>query len=88
MSLSLELGTKPNGLSVKSNSASQTIWVGDYEISMRDFLYAAEYVLTNTDLVSADDPRLRFLRCVRSMCEVEGYNPGQKRLLPLEFPPF
>ena len=57
----------------------QVVHLGEYEISMKDFLCTAEYVLTNTDL-EVDDPRLQFVRCVKSMEIVNGYNPDGKRL--------
>lgn len=85
MSLSLDLGTKPKGLEIKTLGnllgldPLHVVHLGEYEISMKDFLCAADYVLTNTDL-EVDDPRLQFVRCVKSMKIVEGYNPGRKRL--------
>ena len=78
MSLTLDQGTKPVGLSVMT-LGSDTILLGDYEISLKDFLCVAKYVLTNTDL-EPDDPRLQFVKRVQSMEEVNGYNPGGKRL--------
>jgi hypothetical protein len=82
MSLILEMGTKPAGLEIKTYGLGlkpNTVHLGDYEISIEDFLVCAEYVLTNTD-IQPNDPRLQFVKCVKSMKEVEGYNPGQKRL--------
>lgn len=82
MSLILNMGTKPYGLRVKTfgfGSRLNTVYLGDYEISLEDFLVAAEYVLTNTDL-EPNDPRLQFVERVKSMEEVDGYNPGRKRL--------
>lgn len=89
MSLTLNRGTKPDGLSVSTLlgtlSVGAPIMLGDYEISMEDFLIVAEYVLTNTDLVP-DDQRLQFVECVKSMKEVDGYNQGGKRLKPSVLP--
>lgn len=82
MSLSLNLGTKPAGLEVKMfgfGSMGNTVHLGDYEISLEDFLITAKYVLTNTDL-DPNDPRLQFMKCVQSMKEVDGYNLNGKRL--------
>lgn len=82
MSLMLGTETKPSGLEVKTygfGSMGNTVYLGDYEISLEDFLVTARYVLTNTDL-EPNDPRLQFLKCVRSMKEVSGYNPKEKRL--------
>ena len=82
MSLVLVLGTKPYGLTVKTHgfgSLGNTVFLGDYEISLEDFLYTAEYVLTNTDL-EKDDPRLKFVKYIQSMKEVDGYMPNRRRL--------
>lgn len=80
MSLSLELGSKPHGLSVKTfGYPKMVIFVGGYEISLEDFLIMAHYVLTNCDLAE-DDQRLQFLESIRAMRKVDGYNKGLKRL--------
>ncbi len=85
MSLALNLGTKPEGLEIKTwgdmlgPDPLQTIHLGEYEISMVDFLYAAAYVLTNTNL-EKNDPRLQFVEYIRAMKVIEGYHPGGKRL--------
>ncbi|MFH1170672.1 MAG: hypothetical protein V1704_03900 [Candidatus Vogelbacteria bacterium] len=82
MSLCLNMGTRPAGLEVKTygfGSMGNTVHLGDYEISLEDFLIATQYVLTNTDLVP-NDPRLQFVKCVQSMEEVRGHNPNGKHL--------
>lgn len=82
MSLSLNLGTRPAGVEIKTfgfGSMEGIVHLGGYEISMADFLMAVAYVLTNTDL-KPGDPRLQFMECVRSMKVVDGYNPNTKRL--------
>ena len=82
MSLILAMGTQPVGLEVKTfgfGLMGDKVYLGDYEISIEDFFFAAEYVLTNTNL-GPNDPRLQFVKCVKSMKEVEGYNPSKKRL--------
>lgn len=75
MSIRLDLGTKPKGLMVKihgdilrSVERSNTVHIGEYSISLVDFLFMAEYVLTNTPLME-NDPRRQFVRCVKSMTE-------------------
>ena len=77
------MGTQPVGLEVKTfgfGLMGDNVYLGDYEISIEDFFFAAEYVLTNTNLYP-NDPRLQFVKCVKSMKKVEGYNsPSQKRL--------
>ena len=86
MTLILDRGTQPDGLEVKTfgfGLMRNTVRLGDYEISLEDFLVAAEYVLTNTDL-EPNDPRLQFVKCVQSTQETDGYNPGRKRLAASE----
>jgi hypothetical protein len=77
------MGTKPKNLNVKTYDRSagmgNTVFLGDYEISLEDFLLTAKYVLTNTNL-EPNDQRLQFVKCVQSMKQVEGYSPGRKRL--------
>ena len=81
MSPRLALGTKPNGLEIKTFGlmGDNTVYLGDYEISLVDFLCAAEYVLTNSDL-QQNDPRRQFVRCIQSMREIEGFNMNGRRL--------
>lgn len=55
------------------------VFFGKYEILLQDFLDAVHYVLTNTDL-EPDDPRFEFVRRVKAMEEVRGYNKSGKRL--------
>lgn len=81
MSLSLRQGTDPHGLEVKSwgKPVNLGILIGDYTLSMADFLDMVEYVLTNTDL-EPNDLRPGFLARMQNMKVVEGYNPGGRRL--------
>lgn len=90
MSLSLDRGTKPAGLKIKTHGPgplSETdqkidvVYLGDYEISLKDFLFAADYVLTNADLMP-NDPRLVFVKHVQSMRVVERFNPNGSHLEP------
>ena len=46
MTLILESGTDPNGLEVKTHGVIPGVYLGDYRISLEDFLVTAEYVLT------------------------------------------
>ncbi|MBI2596109.1 hypothetical protein HYW46_05255 [Candidatus Daviesbacteria bacterium] len=79
MSLALELeGTEPKGLEIKTHSFDKTIRLGKYDIALEDFLIAAEYVLTNTDLTEGD-PRRLFVERIKDMQEVDGYNSDGKR---------
>lgn len=82
MSLVLQLGTKPKDLTAKTygiRGMDGVVHLGDYEISMRDFLALAFYVLTNTDLTPRDQ-RLQFLKCMQQMRKVEGFDSNKKRL--------
>ncbi|HEY4515475.1 MAG TPA: hypothetical protein VJJ22_04985 [Candidatus Paceibacterota bacterium] len=84
MSLDLNMGTKPDGLRVKTlgyggPGVGDVIIIGDYELSLLDFLVTAHYVLTNTDL-EQDDPRRQFVRCVSAMNEVHGW--GRNNIPP------
>lgn len=89
----LERGTKPKNLEVKTwGFGKDVVHFGDYEVSIEDFLIAAHYVLTNTNLTE-NDPRLQFIECVRSMQVVEGW-PGldeneevKTKRLETEIPP-
>ena len=73
MSLCLNRGTKPEGLEIKMfPMGGQVVLLGDYEITMEDFLIAVHYVLTNTNLTEGD-PRLQFVECVRSMQVTKGH---------------
>lgn len=81
--MQLDMGTKPQGLTVKTYSwgmgdLSGVVFVGDYEISLPDFLAVASYVLTNTDL-APDDPRRQFVQHVAAMKAVGGFNQGGER---------
>lgn len=56
----------------------------DIEIPMDEFLIAAHYVLTNTNL-GKKDPRIEFVKIVKKLKIGKGYmhtfNPNTKRLL-------
>lgn len=97
MSLMLNQGTVPNDLFTKSHpSNGGRVLIGDYDLSMKDFVALAEYVLTNTDLqpddprlefmdyvktlVQTDDPRLELAENVKRMAKTKGHNRRRKRL--------
>jgi hypothetical protein len=85
MSLKLAQGTKPLNLEIKTYGlppcarTPTMVYLGDYEISMEDWIEATMYVLTNTDLVT-DDPRLPFLERLKKLEVSQGFNPNAKRL--------
>ena len=49
-------------------------------MTIEDFLAAASYVLTNTDLEDDKDPRLVFIEGVKKAQIVDGYAAGAKRV--------
>jgi len=69
-----------NELRVSTNSIFNSVTVGQYSLKLEQLLLIAKYVLTNTDLVGDKDPRLEFVRAVRSMKKAKGYKKGAKRL--------
>ena len=82
MSLLLNQGTHPDGLQVKTYGIKpEVVFLGDYRISMPDFLAAVRYVLTNTDL-DPHDHRLAFVRWVAKLGTKDGWNEGDIRLAP------
>lgn len=84
MSLELSNKSKPKKLYVNSYSIGPEsgVLIGDYDISLSDFLLVAQYVLICTELRKGD-PRLQFLETVKSMKKVKGLKPGETRLLPV-----
>jgi len=73
MTLCLDLGTKPKSLEIKTRGFGEDdVYLGDHVIPMRSFLAAACHVLTSRDLRD-NDPRLQFVKCVRSMKVVKGH---------------
>jgi hypothetical protein len=80
MSLALEReGTDPKGVEIKTwgrlGGMADIVHLGKYEICIEDFLIAAHYVLTNTDIYPGD-PRRQFVECIKTMELTEGYNKG------------
>jgi len=82
MSLSLDLGTDPRGLEVKTYGIKglPDVRIGDYEISMADFRHMVNYVMTNTDLVP-DDPRIALKDDIENMAISHGYNIDEQRFV-------
>lgn len=81
MSLSLDRGTVPAGTIVKTfghGVDQNVVHLGTYEISLIDFLTAAMYVLTNSDLVASDE-RYDFVRAVNGLREVQGFDIARTR---------
>ena len=52
---------------------SGTVFFGDHELELPDFLDAVMYVLTNSDLSGPHDPRLAFIDQVKKLEQVDGF---------------
>ena len=70
MTLHLNLGTKPDGLPIKSGFGK--ILIGDYQLTMEDFAAMVRYVIRNTDL-QEDDPRIELVEQIKKLRIVEGF---------------
>ena len=84
MSLTLDLGTVPKGLRCKTHglvpiSLSDKVDIGDYELTIEDFCMLVHYVMTNTDLLGPDDPRISLVKMFRKARVVDGYNSSADR---------
>jgi hypothetical protein len=81
--------SRKKGLYLKSfgKILGDTIILEDYEISLKDWLIATQYILTNADLSEADI-RLDFIEWVKTLKHEEGWNsfrdPECKRLAPCQ----
>lgn len=70
--------SEPKGLEVKTHGfplearGREVVRLGDYEIGLVDFLCAAWYALTNTDLNGLTDPRIQFVQAVKKIEIVPG----------------
>jgi len=81
MSLYLNGGTVPKNLPTKSVGHSslahvlggEGIHIGEYCLSMQDFCALVVYVLTNTNLVGDDDPRVKLIDYLKEAKIVPGY---------------
>lgn len=80
MSLSLDLGTKPVGLLVKTwgFGPDDPVRIGEYEVSMPDFVEMVKYVLTNTNL-QPDDPRFALVAWVKQLRFAAGFSGKSAR---------
>ncbi len=77
MSLLLEMGTEPHRL--YTNAMDDWVAIGDYTLSLVDFLALAQYVLSNTNLVP-NDPRVAFVDAIRDSMAVPGWGDQGTRL--------
>ena len=74
--MSLEVSTVTDSIvEVRTSSVFPcgVVSIGDYDITLQDFLEIVVYVLNKTDLETRD-PRLAFLEYVKSMQQVDGWN--------------
>lgn len=74
MSMRLDQGTVPEGLEVKTWDTDSVV-LGDYRISIADFLATVEYVLENANL-EPNDPRIEFLEKMQNAGIVPGWGPS------------
>lgn len=85
----LTQGTRPSDLEAVSYDRTvpdlEGVHIGDYVLSMDDFLAVAVYVLCNTDL-APNDLRMEFVEMVKHLEQVPGHNvqrnPAARRLAP------
>lgn len=86
MSITLDCGTEPKDLSIKTFDG-KTVFLGEYKISMVDFAICVFYVLTNTDL-EENDPRLKLVEDVKNLQIKQGRNGVNSKLLTYTKPSF
>ena len=86
MSLDITIDSHPKGITTEAREGGLHIYktsAGLYLIiGMQDFCELVKYVLTNTDLLPADDPRLALVQELgaANIRTGEGWNPGRTRL--------
>jgi len=77
--------TTDPGMEIKTHGFDGSVWFCHNRIAIEDFLYAVEYVLTNTDL-KPHDPRLDFIKAVKDIEVLDGWEDGNERLqMSLDF---
>ena len=83
MSLRLINGTIPDGLEVKTriSRVDPDVRIGNNEISIADFCAMVRYVLTNTDLANADDPRIQLVEAIKKAERTTGYDDSAERFV-------
>ena len=82
------MGTLPKGVEVKAPYGGKRVWLGrsafnwmgdaEIDLSMGDFCFIVEYVMTNTDL-NENDPRIKLQKKVAGMRIVAGFNDDGHR---------
>lgn len=72
MSLSLDCGTEPKGLEVRT-LFDDKVYLGEYEITFEDFFAMVLYVFRNSDL-KENDIRLKYLTIFNHLHKVPGWN--------------
>jgi hypothetical protein len=83
MSLKLEVDTFQK-VEVKTWDPNRVLIctpTADIEIGIKDFCYVVAYVLTNTDLIGKNDPRLALVSRLKKVKTRPGYNPKARRLV-------
>ena len=77
MSLNLKMGTEPHGLYTKA--MDDWVIIGNYCLSLVDFLALARYVLENSRLTK-NDPRTKFVNNVKNSHVINGWRGQGQRL--------
>lgn len=96
MSIQLTSGTFPHGLDVRTYSSrlsptvdtwhgsGGTVRIGQYLLSMRDFIEVARYALTNSNLEGESDPRVAFVKQLAKMKLGEGFGDSSAQRLMVD----
>lgn len=79
MSASYRDATDGQEIQVMTPLGHSVVTIGEYDMSLQDFLDMFEYVMQNTDLIP-NDPRLRLIEKVKKARQVAGYNQGKQRI--------
>ncbi len=80
MTLALDSGIQVKSWPPIFSHKEERVFINGVEMTTLEFLQAALYVLTNTDLIGEDDPKKQFVDLVKKMNVSEGLNHGFKML--------
>ena len=85
MSLNITIDSWPKGMNAVAREDGLHIYLpsaGYLKLGMQDFCELVKYVLTNSDLLPADDPRLALVQELGAehVRTGAGWNPGRTRL--------
>ena len=71
----------PTGLLCKTTGFSDYVFIGDYQISMPDFVGLMRYVMENSNLLGSKDPRLAFLDACQAATFTLGHGNVGRRIV-------